>query len=404
MPAWPPPRSWAAGRWPARPTRGARPRSRCPNAAGRPCGRRVTPLASRSRCRSPATGGRTRRCAPSSSTSSRPPSPTTPTTSTGCGGPWPSSTASRRSARSCPCYGACLPPRLIRIYPGAVSHASMGVAVDLGTTSVVVYLLDFATGRVVDSASAYNKQIACGEDVISRIIYTKRKRGLEHLQNLAVETINDLLAELQQRNRIKLYEIHEVAVAGNTTMTHLLLGLDPQYLRAEPYIPTLSAAPKLVAGELGLHANMLARVHVMPSVGSYVGGDITAGVISSGMFATDKLTLFIDIGTNGEMVLGTKDWLLSCACSAGPAFEGGGAGHGMRASAGAIEDVFIADDTLEPTFRTIDDAATVGICGSGLIDLLGELFVTGLVDKSGHLDRGAPTDRIRVRDGVPADV
>src|SRR5450830_1369692 len=301
-------------------------------------------------------------------------------------------------------YGAYLPPRLIRIYPGAVSHASMGVAVDLGTTSVVVYLLDFATGRVVDSASAYNKQIACGEDVISRIIYTKRKRGLEHLQNLAVETINDLLAELQQRNRIKLYEIHEVAVAGNTTMTHLLLCLDPQYLRAEPYIPTLSAAPKLVAGELGLHANMLARVHVMPSVGSYVGGDITAGVISSGMFATDKLTLFIDIGTNGEMVLGTKDWLLSCACSAGPAFEGGGAGHGMRASAGAIEDVFIADDTLEPTFRTIDDAAAVGICGSGLIDLLGELFVTGLVDKSGHLDRGAPTDRIRVRDGVPADV
>jgi uncharacterized 2Fe-2S/4Fe-4S cluster protein (DUF4445 family) len=298
-------------------------------------------------------------------------------------------------------YGAYLPPRLIRIYPGAVSHASMGVAVDLGTTSVTVYLLDFATGRVVDSASAYNKQIACGEDVISRIIYTKRKRGLERLQSLAVETINDLLAELQQRNRIKLYEIHEVAVAGNTTMTHLLLGLDPQYLRAEPYIPTLSAAPKLVAGELGLHANMLARVHVMPSVGSYVGGDITAGVISSGMFATDKLTLFIDIGTNGEMVLGTKDWLLACACSAGPAFEGGGAGHGMRASAGAIEDVFIADDTLEPTFRTIDDAAAVGICGSGLIDLLGELFVTGLVDKSGHLDRGAPTNRIRVRDDVP---
>jgi len=298
-------------------------------------------------------------------------------------------------------YGAYLPPRLIRIYPGAVSHASMGVAVDLGTTSVTVYLLDFATGRVVDSASAYNKQIACGEDVISRIIYTKRKRGLERLQSLAVETINDLLAELQQRNRIKLYEIHEVAVAGNTTMTHLLLGLDPQYLRAEPYIPTLSAAPKLVAGELGLHANMLARVHVMPSVGSYVGGDITAGVISSGMFATDKLTLFVDIGTNGEMVLGTKDWLLACACSAGPAFEGGGAGHGMRASAGAIEDVFIADDTLEPAFRTIDDAAAVGICGSGLIDLLGELFVTGLVDKSGHLDRGAPTDRIRVRDDVP---
>jgi uncharacterized 2Fe-2S/4Fe-4S cluster protein (DUF4445 family) len=298
-------------------------------------------------------------------------------------------------------YGTYLPPRLIRIYPGAFHHASMGVAVDLGTTSVVAYLLDFASGRVVDSASAYNKQIACGEDVISRIIYAKRKRGLDRLQRLAVETINDLLEELQQRNGIELYEIHEMTVAGNTTMTHLLLGLDPQYLRAEPYIPTISASPKLVAGELGLRANMLAHVHVMPSVGSYVGGDITAGVISSGMFTTEKLTLFIDIGTNGEMVLGNKDWLLACACSAGPAFEGGGAGHGMRASPGAIEDVFISDATWEPTFRTVDDAPAVGICGSGLIDLLGELFVTGLLDKSGHLDLEAPTARVRMRDGVP---
>ena len=145
----------------------------------------------------------------------------------------------------------------------------------------------------------------------------------------------------------------------------------------------------------------MARVHVLPSVGAYVGGDITAGVISSGMYATEKLTLFIDIGTNGEMVLGNKDWLLSCACSAGPAFEGGGVRDGMRASPGAIEDVFIDDATWEPTFRTIDDAPAVGICGSGLIDLLGELFVTGLLDKSGHLDLEAPTARIRVRDGVP---
>ena len=298
-------------------------------------------------------------------------------------------------------YGTYMPPRLIRIYPGAFTHRSMGLAIDLGTTSVVVYLLDFGSGRVVDSASAYNKQISCGEDVISRIIYAKRKRGLDRLQRLAVETINELLTELQERNGIELYEIHEIAVAGNTTMIHLLLGLDPRFLREEPYIPTIASAPKLVAGELGLNANMLARVHVLPSVGSYVGGDITAGVISSGMYATDKLTLFIDIGTNGEMVLGNQDWLLSCACSAGPAFEGGGVGHGMRATAGAIEDVFVDDATWEPTFRTVDDAPAVGICGSGLIDLLGELFVTGLLDKSGRFDLEAPTARVRVRDGVP---
>ena len=298
-------------------------------------------------------------------------------------------------------YGTYLPPRLLRVYPSAFPQASMGLAVDLGTTSVVVYLVDFPTGRVVDTASAYNKQIACGDDVISRIIYAKRKGGLDRLRHLAVETINDLLAELQRRNGIELHEIHEIAIAGNTTMTHLLLGMEPRYLREEPYIPTISAAPKLIAEELQLDANPVARVHILPSVGSYVGGDITAGVISSGMYATDKLTLFIDIGTNGEMVLGTKDWLLSCACSAGPAFEGGGVRHGMRAAEGAIEDIFIDDVTLEPTFRTIDDAPAVGICGSGLIDLLGELFITGIVDKSGHIDREAPTDRVRVVDAVP---
>jgi len=298
-------------------------------------------------------------------------------------------------------YETYLPPRLLRVYPTAFPQRSMGVAVDLGTTSVVAYLVDFVAGRVTDSASAYNKQIACGDDVISRIIYSKRKHGLERLQQLAVETINDLLEELQQRNGIEQREIHELAIAGNTTMTHLLLGLEPRSLREEPYIPTIASAPKLIANELGLNANPVARVHILPSVGAYVGGDITAGVISSGMYAADKLTLFIDIGTNGEMVLGNKDWLLSCACSAGPAFEGGGVRNGMRASQGAIEDVFIDDATLEPVFRTIDDAPAVGICGSGLIDLLGELFLTGIVDKSGHIDRNAPTERVRVLDGVP---
>jgi uncharacterized 2Fe-2S/4Fe-4S cluster protein (DUF4445 family) len=292
-------------------------------------------------------------------------------------------------------YGTYLPPRLIRVYPSAFGQRSMGVAVDLGTTSVVVYLVDFSTAQVVDTAGAYNKQISCGDDVISRIIYAKRAGGLGRLQRLAVETINELLAELQERNRIELYEIHEVAVAGNTTMTHLLLGLDPRYLREEPYIPTVSVPPKLVAGELGLRVNALARVHGMPAIGSYVGGDITAGVVSSGLYATDKLTVFIDIGTNGEMVLGNRDWLVACACSAGPAFEGGGVACGMRATAGAVEDVWVDSRTLEPTFRTVDDAAPRGICGSGLIDLVAELFMTGVIDKGGRFNRGLATPRVR---------
>jgi uncharacterized 2Fe-2S/4Fe-4S cluster protein (DUF4445 family) len=295
-------------------------------------------------------------------------------------------------------YGTYLPPRLLRVYPSAFGQRGMGLAVDAGTTSVVAYLVDFETGRVVDSASAYNKQISCGEDVISRIIYAKRKGGLLRLQLLALETINDLIDELQARNRIEPAEIQEVAIAGNTTMTHLLLGLDPRYLREEPYIPTVTLPPKLTAREIGLGVNPQARVHFMPAVGSYVGGDITAGVISSGLYATDRLTLFIDIGTNGEIVLGNKDWLIACACSAGPAFEGGGVVHGMRASSGAIEDVWVNAESYEPSFRTIDDAPAVGLCGSGLIDLLGELFATGVLDKSGRIDRGLceVTPRVRV--------
>ena len=298
-------------------------------------------------------------------------------------------------------HGVYLPPRMVDVRAIDAHAGNFGLAVDVGTTSIVVYLVDFETGRVVDTSSAYNKQIACGDDVTSRIIYAKRPEGLERLRALVVETTNEVVAELTQRNHITPREIHEVVAAGNTTMTHLLLGLDPKYLREEPYIPTISSTPKLTAWDLDLNVNPQARVHCLPGVGSYVGGDITAGVISSGLFATEKLSLLIDIGTNGEMVLGNKDWLLACACSAGPAFEGGGVRHGMRATAGAIEDVFVDDASLEPSFRTIDDAPAVGICGSGLIDLLGELFVTGLLDKAGRLNRHAATERVRLHDGVP---
>ena len=192
-----------------------------------------------------------------------------------------------------------------------------------------------------------------------------------------------------------------MSLAGNTTMTHLFLGLDPKYIREEPYIPTVSAPPRASAAELGLRVNPHASIYCMPSVGSYVGGDITSGVLSSGLFLTDKLTLFIDVGTNGEIVLGNKDWLISCACSAGPAFEGGGVRNGMRATAGAIEDVWIHRQTYDATFRTISNRPALGICGSGLIDLLGEMFITGIIDKSGHINRMLPTPRVRQGDHGP---
>ena len=184
-------------------------------------------------------------------------------------------------------------------------------------------------------------------------------------------------------------------------MTHLLLGMEPRYLREEPYIPTIVAAPKLVAGELGLNANPVARVHILPSVGSYVGGDITAGVISSGMYATEKLTLFIDIGTNGEMVLGNKDWLLSCACSAGPAFEGGGVRHGMRASPGAIEDVFIDDATWSRRSAPSTTPRPWASAAAASSTCSASSSSPGWWTSRATSTRKSPTDRVRVRDGVP---
>ena len=282
--------------------------------------------------------------------------------------------------------GHHLPPRVIAIAAGDDRPGSYGLAIDLGTTSVVAYLVDFETARVIDTASAYNRQISYGDDVISRIVYSQRDDGLAHLQRLALDTMNELIDELCERNDVAHATIHEAVVAGNTIMTHLLLGLDPKYLRIEPYIPTMTIPPKMLAAEVGLKLNPQAHVHCMPAVSSYIGGDITAGVISSGLFATDKVTLFLDIGTNGEIVLGTKDWLIACSCSAGPAFEGGGVRHGMRATAGAIERVWIDDVTFESSYRTIGNSPAAGLCGSGLIDLLGELFMTGIIDRSGCID------------------
>jgi len=292
-------------------------------------------------------------------------------------------------------------PRLIDLLPGDRATRIFGVAVDIGTTSNVVYLVDLESGTVLDTAIEYNGQIACGEDIISRIIYAKREGGLEHLQRLVVQTINKLLDELAQRNEIETSNIYFMTVAGNTTMIHLFLGLYPEQIRLEPYVPTITHPLPVRASELGLHIHPEATVDCLPGVGSYVGADITAGVLSSKMFLTDKLSLFIDVGTNGEMVLGNSDWLLACACSAGPAFEGAGVHSGMRATTGAIEDVWINSKTLEPTYRTIGNAPPRGICGSGMISLLAEMFITGVIDKAGRINRAANTPRIRIGESGP---
>ena len=293
-------------------------------------------------------------------------------------------------------------PRLIDLRPGDRTASSWGLAVDIGTTSNVVYLVDLLTNKVVDTASEYNAQISCGEDIISRIIYaTKQKGGLDHLQRLVEQTLNGLIDGLAERKGIDPAQIDKMTVAGNTTMIQLFLGLWPESIRLEPYVPTVTHPLPVKAQELGLHINPEATVDCLPGVGAYVGADTTAGVLSSRMYQTEQLTLFLDVGTNGEIVLGNFDWLLACACSAGPAFEGSGVHSGMRATIGAIEDVWINAKIYEPTCRVIGDVPPRGICGSGMISLLAEMFITGVIDKGGKVNQSLDTPRVRIGEHGP---
>ncbi|MGB9640338.1 MAG: ASKHA domain-containing protein, partial [Anaerolineales bacterium] len=290
--------------------------------------------------------------------------------------------------------------QLVDIFPGVIADDApmWGAAVDIGTTTVTLWLVDLLTGKVHAQVAEYNNQIRRGEDVISRIIYADKNGGLKELQQLVVNTINGLLDTACKRVkefRTKPEDVLKMTIAGNTTMMHLLLGIPASNIRLSPFIPSFNQAPLIRAQEIGLNANPYAIVDCLPGVASYVGADITAGVLSSGVDTTDQLTLFLDVGTNGEMVLGSKEWLITCACSAGPAFEGAGVQSGMRATTGAIEEVWINSINFEPTYRVIGNVPPKGICGSGLISLLAEMFMTGVIDKAGNFNTSLPTARIR---------
>jgi uncharacterized 2Fe-2S/4Fe-4S cluster protein (DUF4445 family) len=277
----------------------------------------------------------------------------------------------------------------------------VGLALDIGTTTVTCYLVDLADGHVMSSAAEYNGQIQCGEDVISRIIYASKGDGLSELRRLVYGTVAELLERLRKRTGISPEQILKVTVAGNTTMAHLFLGLPPESIRLTPYVPAANRPAAFSSGELGLPFHPNASIDFLPGVASYVGADITAGVLASGLAEADALTLFIDVGTNGEMVLGTRDWMVTCACSAGPAFEGAGVVDGMRATEGAIEEVWVNSETLEPTYRVIGGGPPKGLCGSGLISLLAELFVTGVIDRGGSVKLDLGTPRARLGDHGP---
>ena len=274
--------------------------------------------------------------------------------------------------------------RIAEVHAGRCAPRAFGLAIDIGTTTVAGQLVDLADGRVVSTRTQYNAQIRRGADIITRIDYARTPERLAELRGMAIETVNGLVREMAVDGR----EIRAAFVAGNTTMIHLLLGLEPRYIRESPYVPTVNPVPALRAEAVGFAIHPDARVEFAPGVGSYVGGDITAGLLATDLPTNHRdVSLFLDIGTNGEIVIGNADWMVGCACSAGPAFEGSGIRCGMRATEGAIEHVEIAEDRTVRC-RVIGGGKPVGICGSGLIGLLGELFRRGIVDQSGHFHEG----------------
>jgi len=289
------------------------------------------------------------------------------------------------------------PAEVIDLLPGLVPQDTplWGAAVDIGTTTVNVMLVDLISGEPKGQATEYNAQIARGEDVISRIIFAGKGEGDKTLRSLVLETINELLERACQRGKSCNDTIYKTILSGNSTMIHLLLQIPPSSIRLAPYITVANNIPVMSALEAGLRTHPTGKVICLPGVASYVGSDITAGVLSSGLSETEKITLFLDVGTNGEMVLGSKEWLVTCACSAGPAFEGAGVLHGMRATTGAIDEVWINEETKEAAWRVIGDGKPKGLCGSALISLLAELLMTGIINKSGRFDTSLDTKRVR---------
>ena len=290
--------------------------------------------------------------------------------------------------------------RIINVESGDTTQKSYAIAMDIGTTTIYGQIIDLNTGGVLAEHGEFNGQISYGEDVISRIVFAEKPGGLEELNEVVIKTVNKILNKIVKRSGVDLEGISTITLAGNTTMTQLLLKVNPRSIRRAPYVPAAALYPPIRAVDLGMELGEHVRALVYPAVSSYVGGDIVAGVMGSGIYRTEALTLYLDVGTNAEIVIGNKDWLACAACSAGPAFEGGGLKFGMRAAKGAIEDFSIDPDTLEPMLVTIGNVRPKGICGSGLITMVATLFEIGIINNLGKFDRDLDTPRIREDNGI----
>ncbi len=274
---------------------------------------------------------------------------------------------------------------IIEISGNIENTACCGLAVDIGTTTAAIQLINNEDGSIIAEKSVYNQQMSYGADVITRIIFAAKKNGLQRMREKIVATVNNLIELLLAETNINQKFIHSCSISGNTTMQHLFFGINPKYIREAPYVPAVLNYPRLNGKDTRLHINPHAPVYVTPGISSYVGGDITAGVLYSGMNRSKKLTLLVDLGTNGEIVLGNSEWMTACACSAGPAFEGSGIKCGMRAVPGAIDKIYYGKNQKELDYSVLGGNKPEGVCGSAMIDLLAGLYFTGIIDQKGNI-------------------
>ena len=289
--------------------------------------------------------------------------------------------------------------RILHIDPGNTSDQNYGLAIDVGTTTIVAQLVNLKSGKVMGVAGSHNLQAHYGEDVISRMIFacSSKKGGLHPLHEAVIKNINNLIKTLTDEKGIDLEDITAIVAAGNTTMSHLLLSLIPCSIRLDPYVPTANIFPQIRARDVNININQEGILETIADVASYVGGDIVAGVLACGIADSPETKVLIDVGTNGEIAMGNNDWMVCCSASAGPAFEGGGIGNGMRATRGAIERIKISNGNIK--YQTIGKAKPRGICGSGLIDCIYEFARNGIIDHDGKFNLSNNSKRIIERDG-----
>jgi uncharacterized 2Fe-2S/4Fe-4S cluster protein (DUF4445 family) len=274
---------------------------------------------------------------------------------------------------------------IVLIEPGDTTSRNFGLCFDIGTTTISGQLVNLNSKKVLGTKATYNQQAVFGSDVITRIVYAAKTNGLEKLHTAVSDTMNQIIKDLASEHKVDLNDVNCIVCSGNTTMIHLFLSMDPAHIRRQPYVPTANFLPVLRAAEVGININPRGLLSCVPGVSSYVGGDTTAGILSSGIYQKEDPCILIDIGTNGEIVLGNRDYLVACAASAGPAFEGSGVTSGMRASSGAIQKVSINKNDFSVKYSTIQDKSPRGICGSGYIDLLSEMLEAGIIDKGGKI-------------------